>query len=81
MPALRHLSRSPESACAVIGNDGRTDMQFIPDQLGGSVAVQHRHLDIHEDEVRAEFFQHIDGLPAILRDAYYQTRYDAKWWT
>ena len=55
MPAARHFSSSPFMACAVSATIGivRCALLLAADLARGLVAIELRHLAVHQDEVEA----------------------------
>ena len=70
MPAARHFSRSPTMALAVMAIiQVRSPFLFPPaDFSGGFVAIQIRHLAIHEDDVVLFLFECIKHFDAVVDD-------------
>ena len=68
MPAFKHFCRSPSSELAVIRDDPGVPLLALdrPQIPGRFVAVQFRHLAIHEDEVVARAGEFLEGAAAIL---------------
>ena len=76
MPARRQRSRSPSIACAVIAMIGTRVAVALAgaDPRGGLVAVDVRHLAVHEHRERGRGREHGQRLAAVLGEVDRETR-------
>ena len=66
IPASRLLSRSPLIACAVIARMGRLRKRlFGADELRSCQAIHHRHLDVHQYQVKRSCHATRSTLPLV----------------
>src|SRR5262249_35802651 len=66
-PAASALSRSPASACAARATPGMSRVCGLLLSRRGFPAVDNRHFEVHQDDVRPLGSRHLAALLAVLR--------------